>query len=286
MKVYDDDYSLVKSFQPHKLGITGVKQIPFNDYVVTTDIDEVKIWDPTNNIWSLIRTYNGHQGNNPVYGIEYLNKDIIATGGDDSLVKIWSINTGQTLRTINTNGYARVLLLLSNGFHLAVGHSYQTHTIEIFNINTGCLLKTLEHSTGISDLKMIGHDLLVSSTFDSKISFWNLTTNATKFVVQGGGGGGLKVLSSDIIVSGSGDYAIKFWNVTSGHLVRNITENTNPNVVGVDLIDSDILVAAFGDESIMYWNLKTGQCLKKIQTDISIFSMVVINQTTNKTKSK
>ena len=102
----------------------------------------------------------------------------------------------------------------------------------------------------------------------------------------GGGGGGLKVLSSDIIVSGSGDYVIKFWNVTSGHLVRNITGNTNPNVVGVDLIDSDILVAAFGDESIKYWNLKTGQCLKKIQTDISIFSMFVINQTTNKTKSK
>ena len=103
MKVYDDDYSLVKSFQPHKLGITGVKQIPFNDYVVTTDIDEVKIWDPTNNIWSLIRSYTSHVDN--VLGFEVINAEWVVSGagfGSQS-IRVCSTRTCVTNMTITTD---------------------------------------------------------------------------------------------------------------------------------------------------------------------------------------
>ena len=291
MKVFDYNYGLIKSFQAHYGGVSCIKQIPYNVYVVTSERHgEVKVWDPTDNIWSLVRVYKNHTYG--VYSIEYINTDIIATGGDDRTIKIWSINTGQTIRVINTKGYARFLLLFPNGFHLAVNQYFYSNNIDIYDINTGGLIRTIpaqnnEHYPSI--LKLIGNDLLVIGRFGVRnlltgyLEVFNLTTNTTKFVLQGTGLR-VKVLTSDLIASGSHDFGVKFWNITSGENIRNITGNTNRYVGHVDLFNSETLVASLGDESIKFWNWKTGECLKKIQTELSISSMAVINQTTTTSK--
>ena len=81
------------------------------------------------------------------------------------LIKIWSINTGQTSRTINTGSEVFSLKLLSNGFYLAAGLG--DYKIQILNINTGSLITTLNGHTGrVRDLVLIGN-LLANSSEDS-----------------------------------------------------------------------------------------------------------------------
>ena len=79
-------------------------------------------WDYTVKIWSnwnLIQNYTGHISN--VYDLEWISSDTIASGSYDQTIKVWSISTGQTQRTIQTDAGVRALQLLKNRFHLACG---------------------------------------------------------------------------------------------------------------------------------------------------------------------
>jgi WD40 repeat protein len=90
---------MVKSFQAHSSQFSLIKQSPFNGYVATCAEDfKCKVWDPLNNMFTLTQTYTGHT--TFIKALGCLNADTIASGGWDSLIKIWKISTGQTLRTI------------------------------------------------------------------------------------------------------------------------------------------------------------------------------------------
>ncbi len=76
------------------------------------------------------------------------------------------------------------------------------YKINIYNINNGSLISTLSGHTGlIEDLEMINNgNLLASSSDDSNVFIWNLTTNTRKFILSGHSSYvyGLKLVSNDI----------------------------------------------------------------------------------------
>ena len=90
-------------------------------------------------------------------------------------------------------------------------------------------------------LTMINNELLASSSGDSTIRIWNLTTNSLKYNMSGHTSAirVLKILSSDVIASGSDDYTIKIWNFTNGTLVGTLYGHTNLIVCSLDLLGSD-----------------------------------------------
>jgi WD40 repeat protein len=99
-----------------------MKQSPFSNkaFVVTCSSDAlVKIWNISNPIqWSLIQTYTHHWSQ--VFGVEFINEDTIASSALDNSIRLWSIKTGLTTKTISTNYNVYSLQLLSNGLWLAV----------------------------------------------------------------------------------------------------------------------------------------------------------------------
>jgi WD40 repeat protein len=137
---------------------------------------KVKIWNPTNNNWNLIRNYSSHTG--AVQDIEYINADTVATSASDRTIKIWSIATCITNRTISTSFFmisCTSLKLLQNGYHLSAGLT--NGLINIYDIKTGALFKSLNgHVNQVTDLALISNDLLASSSLSSVyIRIWNLT---------------------------------------------------------------------------------------------------------------
>jgi len=272
--VYDENLTLVNSFQAHSNNINRIKQSTFNaNYVATASVDNtVIIWDSNNN-WNLIRNYRGHP--NDVYGIEFINEDIIATGS--STIHIWYISTGIRNRTIITGGYDYSLQLMCNGIHLAAGLT--SNNIEIYNIITGSLVTILQGHTGIVlNLALISSDLLASAGDDCTVRIWDLTTNTSKFNLSGhtNGARGLKLASSDILASGSIDKTVKLWNLTNGSLIRTL-KHSDKISWSVDMLNSEILVSGLADSSINLWNVNTGVLQKKINTGLSIRTLVVLN---------
>jgi WD40 repeat protein len=280
IKIYNQN-SLVNSFQAHSNYITRIKQSPFNtNYVATCSEDRtVKIWNVSSSFnWTLITAYSQHSST--VFALEWLDNDTLASSGtSDRTIRLWSMTTGQTKRTIQTNENVASLTMLNTNIHLAAG--LWNGDINIYNINDGSLVSSLKgHTSWVMDLVQISGDLLASSSGDETVRIWNLTTNTCKFTLTGHTHYvyGLKQITPNILASGSRDTTIKLWDTTTGQLIRTLTGHTGCIWYSVDLLNSQILVSGSGDETIKLWNWSTGECLSTIQTPGSrIFAMAVID---------
>jgi WD40 repeat protein len=292
---------LLNSFQAHTAIVYRIKQSLFNnnnniDLVATCSGDKtVKIWNISNvSNWTLLRTYRGHI--NTVYSLEWINEDTIASGSFDQTIKVWSVSTGQTNITINASSMIFSLKLLNNGFYLASALS--NGKIKIYNVNDkGNLIATLEgHTSNVRDLSLISNDLLASSSGypDQTIRIWNLTTNATKFILKGHANSvyGLRLISSDILASGSADNSTKLWNTTSGTLIRTLKNHTNYIYWSIDLINfynnsqtQFVLVSGSMDQTIKIWNCATSEIFNTVNTTVKIQTLSVVNPLIEGTKT-
>jgi len=239
---------------------------------------------------TLIRTYSQHSSD--IYALDWLDNDTLASGSYDKTIKIWSMATGQTKRTIQTNEYVFSLKSLNTNIHLAAGLG--NGDINIYNMNDGKLVYSLKgHTSYVRDLIQVSADLLASSSLDEKVRIWNLTTNTCKFNLTGHTNSvyGLKQITSSILASGSLDKTIKLWDITSGKLIRTLTGHTRWIDWSVDLLNSQTLVSGSEDQTIKLWNWSTGECLSTIKTTGSVItSLAVINfdqqqQTTTQTST-
>ncbi len=276
--------SLLNSFQAHSDKISRIKQInqikqsPFNTkYVATCSTDKtVKIWNVSTSFnWTLITTYSQHSSY--VNALEWLDSDTLASAG--KTIKLWSMTTGQTKRTIKTNQYVFSLKLLNNYIHLAAGLG--NGVIKTYNINSGNLVSSLKgHTDAVLDLVQLRTDLLASSgSRDKTIRIWNLTTKTCKIILAGHASLVLKQINSSLLASGSNDQTIKLWDIKSGQLIRTLTghEGYYGSGMSVDLLNSQTLVSCAGDGAIKLWNWSTGECFSTIYTTGSgIFALAVI----------
>jgi WD40 repeat protein len=284
IKVYNQSLRQLNSFKAHNSTVNRIIQSPLNNHLVATcswDLT-VKIWNVSNvSNWTLIRAYTGHS--NFVWGLEWISEEMIASGSQDSIIKIWSIKTAQTNRTINAGSGVFSLKLLSNGFSLASGLG--NGKIRIFNLNDENKIMTLVgHTNNVFDLVEISSDLMASSGYDKNVFIWNLTTNSTKFILKGHTDDvyGLKLVSSEILASGSWDKSIKFWNFTNGTLIRTLTGHTSFLHWSIDLLEENSLTIVSGslDQTIKTWNYETGEYIKTFSTEMEIRILTLLNFST------
>jgi len=240
---------------------------------------QVKIWDPTNNNWNLIRSYTSHTG--AVQAVEYINADTVATAATDRTLRIWSIRTGVTNRTITistTTIRCTSLKLLQNGFHLSAGLSIGL--INIYDIRTGALFRTLNgHFNQVTDLVAINTDLLASSSLNSiYIRIWSVTTYAVRYSLSGhtNAVNSLKQVSSSVLASASEDRTIRLWSLINGRIIRTLTGHTL-GVTSLDLFSSQVLASGSKDLTIRLWNINTGALVTTINAGESIISIGAVN---------
>jgi WD40 repeat protein len=124
----------MKRFQAHTDYLYRIKQSPFNtNHVATCSYDKTTHQNMGLVKWTLIRSYTQHTSR--VYGIDFIDEDTIASGSKDQTIKIWSLSSGQTIRTMNANSEVNCLKLLNNRIHLTVG--LLSGDINIYSINDG-----------------------------------------------------------------------------------------------------------------------------------------------------
>jgi WD40 repeat protein len=240
----------------------------------------VKIWNVSSSSlnWTLITTYSNHSSE--VKALEWLDNETLASVGyRDKIIKLWSLTTGQTKRTIQINQTVGSLTMLNNNIHLAAGVG--SGDINIYNINDNSFVSSLKgHISGVVDLVQVSDDLLASSGDwpDNTVRIWNLTTNTCKFNLTGHTSTvyGLKQITRSILASGSLDNTIKLWDITSGQEIRTLMGHTRVIRWAVDLLNSQTLVSGSEDQTIKLWNWSTGECLSTIQTGSNIGPLAVI----------
>jgi len=229
--------------------------------------------------WKLILNYTGHTA--PVYGLEWLDTDILASGSFDRTIHIWAFSTAQAKikLKINTNVAIYSLKMLNNKIHLAVG---LTREIKIYNVNNGFLVATLrDHTSNVEDIIQISDDLLASASDDFTVRLWDLTTFTCKFVLEDHAKPvyALKKISSELIASGDTSGIVIVWDVVSGIYEDYLEVYQESIYFSLDLINNGrVVVSGFADGTLQFWDWSTREFLNNKETKLEIYALSVINQ--------
>lgn len=202
----------------------------------------------------------------------------LMSGGDDRdatgklyPIKIWDMQTGQVVRTLDHHrGEIRSLSLSQNGQILA--SSSGDNTIDIWDVATGKLIRTLEGHTAPVWSVALSQDgqTAISGSADKTVRIWDLRTGNSRTLSEHTATVYSVALSPDgkTIASGSEDKTIRIWDFATGELIRTLGEpgghrDTVRSVVFSP--DGKQIASAGWDGFVKLWDATTGQLLQTFE---------------------
>lgn len=189
----------------------------------------------------------------------------LASGGGDSLIKVWNVRNGDELYTLrgHTQGIENLAFSPDNMF---LASSSSDATIKIWNVTNGKELQTLTGHTGfISALAFSRQTVeLVSGEVLGllKVWKWNSTYWEEKRSLNAHNGGIMYIhYSFDgtlAVTSGLEDKTIRIWNTTSWKEIDTFTGHTTTVLETKFSPDSTKLASATENSDIWLWDLSSG----------------------------
>ncbi|KAI9276721.1 quinon protein alcohol dehydrogenase-like superfamily [Phascolomyces articulosus] len=165
-----------------------------------------------------VRVLRGHTDG--VMCVQFCDaNNILITGSYDKTVKVWSLDTGETIRTLE--GHTRCVRALQfDNAKLVTGS--MDHTLKIWDWHAGRCIRTLEgHTGGVLSLHF-DSKLLASGSTDMTIRVWDFQRGEcctlmghTEWVNS------VRICSQDnLLVSGSDDSTIRLWDLQTRSCVK------------------------------------------------------------------
>jgi len=181
------------------------------------------------------QTFMAH-ADTETWGVAFApDRQILATGGDDHLAKLWDINTHKEItRCKGHKSLVMAVAFTPDGSRLATaGHDGAVH---LWNPSTGQELKAL-----------LGHDGPVRSVAFSP--------------------------DGKLMASAGDDKTVKLWNVATGVLQSSELRHTNKVRQVVFATDGNTLFSGGNDKVIHVWQAKTGAWVQSIPETSEVWAL-------------
>lgn len=171
--------------------------------------------------WKLMRyslqTFKGHT--NGVTCLQIWDDTTLATGSYDNTIKIWDLESGQEIRTLE--GHTRGIRSLQMDEQKLVSASLDG-TVKFWNWRTGQLLSTLSsHTDGVISVHFQG-EVIASGSIDHTIRVYNFQTGVTFCLKHHDDWvNNVKVdMVSRTLLSASDDCTIVLWDLDTREVIR------------------------------------------------------------------
>lgn len=246
---------------------------------------KINIWETT--WWTSIRIYKGHSFAIPVFDLDLINNDTIASSSWDGTIHIWKISTGQTLGKIDIGNPLYSMKVLSNGFQLAYSLFSSSDTLRIYNYTTSTSLSLAGHSNTVNSIEVLSNRFMASGSMDDTVIIWDLTTYKVKYILKQHKNdvNCVKRLSSSLIASADTDGTIIIWNWLKGELVYILKGHTGPLFqTSLDLYEVDddekniTLISGSFDKTIKLWNIASGTLIQTLNVNIQINALAMLEK--------
>jgi len=216
---------------------------------------------------------------------------ILASGCHDGIIRIWSLHSGELLRTLSGHTTPVLFVAISLDGQTLVSRSYGG-TIRLWNFYSGELLHILSHN----DFKFFSHQtaLAISSDcqtlalghYGGNIDLWNLHTGELLRTLPPPGKDEWKVLSIAISLNGqtlaSKYYSgpVVLWNLHTGESLHTQLRGCTPCIAISP--DSQTLASLankreMGDWCINLWNLQSFERFQVIRLSTPVSSPFTIS---------
>ncbi|MFB2938554.1 protein kinase [Aerosakkonemataceae cyanobacterium BLCC-F154] len=216
-------------------------------------------------IWRCVNTLTGHSSWAMAVAISP-NKQVIASGGLDDQIKIWSSQSGELLHSLSGHTKAVNSLTISpDGLILASGSDDEK--IKLWNLHNATLMQTLtEHSRDVNAVAISPDgQMLISGGDDRTIKLWRLK-NGLPIRTLFASAGMIKAIAihpkAVLIATGGLDNQIKLWKLATGELVNTLYGHFNSVYSVAFSPDGEMLASASKDKTVKLWNLKTGEIIR------------------------
>ncbi len=227
-----------------------------------------------------VQTLPGHEAS--VWSVAISpNGQTLASGSDDTTIKLWNLQTGKLLRTLSGHSSYVLSVAISPDGQTLASASWDK-TIKIWHLPTGKLLRTLSgHSHEVwSVVFSPDGQTLASSSNDTTIKLWNLETGKLLRTLSGHKSDVLSVVVSpdgQTLASASKDRTIKLWRLSSGKLLRTLSAHSDLLRSVSFSPDGQTLASASWDKTIKVWHLPTGKLLQTLSGHANYVNSVVFS---------
>lgn len=149
----------------------------YKNMVASSDYEGiVTIWDPLAN--QCVKQFQEHAKRCWSVDFNKVDTKLLASGSDDSKVKLWSVNMSKSVATLETkSNVCCVKFNPTSRYHIAFGSvDHHVHYYDLRN-NKSPLLVFKGHRKPVSYVRFLNASELVSASTDSQLKLWN-TENA------------------------------------------------------------------------------------------------------------
>ncbi|PSR16420.1 hypothetical protein C8255_17940 [filamentous cyanobacterium CCP3] len=224
----------------------------------------------------------GHISN--VWALQFAkNTNFLITASDDRQIKIWNIESGELIKTLEQHSsWVASIDLDCSGRILASGGG--DNTIKLWMLATGAMLRNLEgHSQSIHAIKFhpANSDILVSGSSDNTIRIWDVESGNCLQILKGHYDSIFSVsfsLDGNLLVSGGADKEIFLWDVSDLQNCKLLQSwkghDDDISSISFHPIEKGIIASASHDSTIKIWNTE-----KVLQEDFQ--PIYVLNEPTS-----
>jgi WD40 repeat protein len=186
----------------------------------------------------------------------------IASGSDDSTVRLWNVQTGVLAHELKGHQRAVTSVAFSpDGQHIASGSD--DSTVRLWNVQTGVLAHELEGHQGwvVSVAFSPDGQHIASGSHDKTVRLWNVQTGVLAHELKGH-----QYLVTSVafspdgqhIASGSGDKTVRLWSVQTGALVHELKGHQDDVISVAFSPDGQHIASGSHDKTVRLWNVQTG----------------------------
>lgn len=249
-----------KTLQGYKHLVLSIAFAPDGSFASAHNDGAMQIWSANG---QRLRTIGRHQS--WVVSIAYTpNGQHLISGSSDYTAKIWQVETGECLKTLQGHT-SRVWSVAVMQGTIATGSP--DFTIKLWSAAGECLKTLHGHDCEVWGIAFSPDGQLLASASNHDLRLWDVQTGeclrtltehtswvwATAFHPNG-----------HLLASSSHDKTIKFWDVKTGVCLKTLTEHTDWVWSIAFSPDGRTFASAADDLTIKLWDVETGECLQTL----------------------
>ncbi|OIP71068.1 MAG: hypothetical protein AUK43_07405 [Oscillatoriales cyanobacterium CG2_30_40_61] len=203
----------------------------------------------------------------------------IIVGGGWKTIRIWNLDTGKLVDTINAHSHWVLSVAISSNGQYLVSSSIDK-TVKLWSLKTKTLLHTFTgHTSWVNVVKITpDNQTLISGSADKTIKLWNLEKKQLVHTFNGHTGWiSCLAISSDskFLVSGSTDKTIKLWDLNQKQLLKTLEEHSDWIQNVAISSDDKSLVTGSRDGTLKIWQKDPNSPAKTEKFNIPLGYIIV-----------
>ncbi|KAM3829230.1 katanin p80 WD40 repeat-containing subunit B1 [Vipera latastei] len=206
---------------------------------------------------------------------------LLATGGDDCRVNIWSVNKPNCIMSLTGHTTPVESVKINTNEELIVAGS-QSGSIRIWDLEAAKILRTLMgHKANICSLDFHPYGGFVASgSMDTNIKLWDVRKKSCVFRYKGHTGA-VRCLrfspDGKWLASSSDDHTVKLWDLAAGKIMFEFAGHSGPVNVIEFHPNEYLLASGSSDRTVRFWDLEKFHTVSCIEEEATPVRCVLFN---------